>query len=106
MASERLRIEYIKREAQIGLSNNAMRRQIDGMIPDLRIMATMACEHAPNGRPCDVADIERGGCCNACWARRFALKTLKKLGKGTGEDRVCQECGVVHLPGQNTLCTR
>jgi hypothetical protein len=73
------------------------------LIPGLRLMATMACEHSPS---CDVADIDRGGCCNSCWSRRFAVRMLKRLGEGTGEDTVCPECGVVHLPGQNTLCTR
>jgi len=44
---------------------------------DLKIMTSFACEHERHDRPtCDEANVERGGCCNACWARRFAQKAL------------------------------
>ena len=93
------------RESAGHLSNQATewREQVASLVEGLRTMATMACQHSP---PCDKKNLDRGGCCNSCWARRFALKALKRLGKGTGEDNVCPECGAVHLPGQNTLCTR
>ena len=39
----------------------------------LQTLASMNCDYAMRGdRSCDDADIERGGCCNACWARRAA----------------------------------
>jgi hypothetical protein len=43
-------------------------------INDLKTMASFACEH-PNA-PCDKHDLERGGCCNACWAARWAQQML------------------------------
>jgi len=43
----------------------------------LQTLASMNCDHVIRGeRSCDDADIERGGCCNACWARRAAQQTL------------------------------
>jgi hypothetical protein len=73
------------------------------LVPHLRIMATMACQHYP---PCGIADGDYGDCCNSCWSRRFAVQALEKLGMGTGKDEVCPECGAVHLPGRNSLCRR
>ena len=44
---------------------------------DLRVLASMECEHARNGqKSCDEADLQRGGCCNSCWARRMAKQYL------------------------------
>ena len=46
-------------------------------VQDLRTIAGFACEHFAAGHPsCDEADEERGGCCNACWAARWARRVL------------------------------
>jgi len=44
---------------------------------DLEMMASFACQHGE--ATCDKHDIERGGCCNACWASRWAKRMLKRL---------------------------
>ena len=50
---------------------------------DLETLASFECEHVVfNNDPeqhCDKHP-ERGGCCNACWARRMAEQYLKKKG--------------------------
>ena len=42
----------------------------------LKILASFGCDHVrASGDPqqhCDKYDGQRGGCCNSCWARRFA----------------------------------
>lgn len=37
----------------------------------LQTLRGMTCEHQPT---CDEADEERGGCCNSCWASRWAVQ--------------------------------
>ncbi|KKK98829.1 hypothetical protein LCGC14_2638830 [marine sediment metagenome] len=45
---------------------------------DLGVLQSFACEHKREGEAdCDEADIERGGCCNSCWASRFAKRALE-----------------------------
>lgn len=49
---------------------------------ELDTLASMRCEHLIRGeKSCDEADLERGGCCNACWTSRWAKRQLKKAGK-------------------------
>lgn len=44
-------------------------------VGNLETIASMSCEHAnQGGRSCDEADLERGGCCNFCWASRWAKR--------------------------------
>jgi hypothetical protein len=49
---------------------------------DLRYLRSFGCEHViHSGKPdehCDKRDGERGGCCNSCWARRWAEEELDK----------------------------
>jgi len=46
---------------------------------DLKGMASFACEHVVRGEEsCDEAEMWRGACCNACWARRVAEEALRK----------------------------
>lgn len=50
----------------------------------IRTMKGFACEHVlkakfdgvayPDAQHCDKKDLQRGACCNACWARRWAEK--------------------------------
>jgi len=48
-------------------------------VQDLEIIAGMTCEHVIRGeKPCDEADLERGGCCNACWASRWAKQQIER----------------------------
>ena len=57
-------------------------------LQDLQTIAGFACEHSAAGQPpCDEADEERGGCCNACWAARWARKVLEER----GDDQQAQE---------------
>ena len=42
----------------------------------LKMMKSFTCEHKPT---CDEAEEERGGCCNSCWARRWAEDMEKRL---------------------------
>lgn len=55
----------------------------------METMAKFSCEHVsqaaragfkePKMAHCDRTDIERGACCNACWARRWAEQMRKTL---------------------------
>jgi hypothetical protein len=48
-------------------------------IADLEVIAAMECEHKQRGqRSCNIADIDRGGCCNSCWASRWARKAIER----------------------------
>lgn len=50
-------------------------------VRDLQTLAGIGCEHVARGeRSCDEADMERGGCCNSCWASRWAKGVLKGIG--------------------------
>lgn len=41
-------------------------------LKEMQVLVTLECEHALAGRThCDY-EIERPGCCDACYARRFA----------------------------------
>lgn len=52
-------------------------------VKDLKVLARMGCEHVTaGGESCDSADLVRGGCCNACWASRWARRVLS----GSGHD--------------------
>ena len=55
-------------------------------LQDLRTIAGFACEHVQHGDwSCDEADEMRGGCCNSCWAARWARQVLDERGKGPSE---------------------
>jgi len=50
-------------------------------VTDLRVVANTGCEHVIRGaQSCDEADEMRGGCCNSCWAARWAKSVLEKEG--------------------------
>jgi len=56
-------------------------QKVSVRVNDVRAIASMQCEHElHNGLHCDKADIDRGGCCNACWARRWAEGVLRGAG--------------------------
>lgn len=48
----------------------------------IKMLSGFACEHVahakrngstnPDAEHCDKRDMERGACCNGCWARRWA----------------------------------
>lgn len=44
-------------------------------------LKSFQCEHKPSAS-CDQAEEERGGCCNSCWARRWAEEMDQLLSKG------------------------